>query len=111
MSFLAPALVLSLSITQLLATPVPTLNKRDGVQLAINMDFPDPSVVNVNGGWYAFATQNRGYNVQMARSDDWYNWNVLDKDPLPNLPGWVDRGAPNVWAPGMIQRVSRAEVI
>ncbi|KAF2674000.1 glycoside hydrolase family 43 protein [Microthyrium microscopicum] len=72
--------------------------------LVISQDFPDPSVINVDGVWYAFATQNNLYHIQIARSDDWNNWSVLDKDALGSLPSWVDQNTPAVWAPDIIER-------
>ncbi|KAK6428258.1 hypothetical protein LTR95_015600 [Oleoguttula sp. CCFEE 5521] len=71
-------------------------------------NFPDPSIIGYNNGWYAFATRTRGTNVhiQVAYSSDFSNWSIVknsdgsQKDALPNLPSWVVPGAgSNTWAP------------
>jgi beta-xylosidase len=64
----------------------------------ITANFPDPSVIQVEGGdWYAFATNNGVYNVQIATSHNFENWTVLNHDALPNAGAWSD--GTNVWAP------------
>jgi arabinan endo-1,5-alpha-L-arabinosidase len=37
-------------------------------------DFPDPDVVQVDGIYYAYATNTPGYNIQVARSPDLVAW-------------------------------------
>jgi beta-xylosidase len=68
----------------------------------ISLDFADPAVINVDGQWYAFATTNDRYNVQVAQSSDFDSWTVLEKDPLPLLPPWAQGP---IWAPDVVQRV------
>ncbi len=69
-------------------------------------DFPDPSVLHVNGEYYGFATQgsarNAGFvNVQVATSSDGVHWAAQpDVDALPNLPRWAVPG--NTWAPSVV---------
>ncbi|RLL94793.1 hypothetical protein CFD26_103344 [Aspergillus turcosus] len=64
----------------------------------ITANFPDPSVIQVeDGDWYAFATNNGVYNVQIATSHDFENWTVLNQDALPDAGVWSD--GTNVWAP------------
>ncbi|MEO8819689.1 MAG: family 43 glycosylhydrolase [Ginsengibacter sp.] len=68
----------------------------------LNLNFPDPTVINVNGTYYAYATQS-GYegvviNVQVASSKDLFHWKYLG-DALPQKPTW---GISNFWAPDVL---------
>ena len=95
------ALTLAL-ISAILASPI---EKRSGPWKILDTNFPDPSFVQaVNGSWYAFGTNGNGKHVQVARSDDFQTWTLLDVDALPTLAGWeteVDH-----WAPDVVMRVS-----
>ncbi|KAL3456717.1 glycosyl hydrolase [Aspergillus heterothallicus] len=72
---------------------------------ALDINFPDPAVIQTDQGYYAFGTQSNGARVPVARSDDFTSWTLLDgTDALPQLPGWVNGGNPQVWAPDVIQR-------
>jgi hypothetical protein len=84
-----------------------SLAKRS-VKPAIGDDFADPAILMVDGIWFAYATGANGVNVQLAASaDEGKTWTRYRKvDGLPNLPGWVDRGAPFVWAPQVVMIVS-----
>lgn len=69
----------------------------------INRNFPDPSLLNDNGVFYAYAT-NSGPNMLCARSEDLVHWSVFP-EAMPILPDWAKPGrtwAPNVcaWTPG-----------
>ncbi|KAB8255344.1 putative arabinan-endo 1,5-alpha-L-arabinase [Aspergillus pseudonomiae] len=72
----------------------------------IDSDFPDPSVIKTDDGYYAFATSSHGVNTQIAHSADFNTWKVLDgQDALPGpFPSWVNGSHPKVWAPDVIQR-------
>ncbi|GAA2721386.1 glycoside hydrolase family 43 protein [Cellulomonas aerilata] len=59
-------------------------------------DFPDPDVLEVDGVYYAYATEGNLRNVRVARSDDLVEWETLP-DALPDLPSWVIPG--KTWAP------------
>ncbi|NMR20205.1 glycoside hydrolase family 43 protein [Cellulomonas fimi] len=59
-------------------------------------DFPDPDVLEVDGTYYAYATNGNSRNVRVARSDDLVEWEELD-DALPRLPAYVVPG--KTWAP------------
>lgn len=74
---------------------------------AIDADFADPCVIQANDGYYAFATGGNGVNVQVATSSDFASWELLSgTDAMPGpFPGWV-AGAPAIWAPDVIERVS-----
>jgi arabinan endo-1,5-alpha-L-arabinosidase len=67
----------------------------------IDQDFPDPDVLEVDGTYYAYATNGQSRNVQVATSSDLTSWAVLDDDPLPQLPSWVIPG--KTWAPEVTQ--------
>lgn len=81
------------------ATPPPS-----SVHLAIDANFPDPSIWSENDMWYAFATNDHGRNVQVAASKDFKKWDVLNGvDALPKVGKWVNQKAPAVWAPDVIR--------
>jgi hypothetical protein len=67
-------------------------------------DFPDPSVLNFDGSYYAFATQNTAapaqtINIQESRSSDGVNWTQSNSDALPDVGAWAKPG--NTWAPSV----------
>lgn len=74
----------------------------------LDTDFPDPCLVQTYDGYYAFSTNGDGINVRIASSDDFKSWDLLTGvDALPGpFPSWVGSD-PAVWAPDVIQRVSR----
>ncbi|KAI9734892.1 MAG: hypothetical protein M1834_001972 [Cirrosporium novae-zelandiae] len=65
--------------------------------------FADPSIILVDGTYYAFSSGSGSINVPAATSTDFYTWTVLnDTDLLPSLPSWAsDNG--QVWAPDVAQ--------
>ncbi|KAL3441296.1 putative arabinan-endo 1,5-alpha-L-arabinase [Aspergillus insuetus] len=71
----------------------------------LDRDFPDPSIIQTNDGFYSFATTSGGRNVQVAHSSDFDSWEFLDgHDALPGpFPEWV-ADEPMVWAPDVFQR-------
>ena len=100
--FLTLLLLLTTLISPSTASP---LGKRAPAP-AIAEDFPDPAIIQVGGTWYAFATQGNGAHVQIATSSDFDRWTrASGKDALPNLPNWVDKSNPAIWAPSVIQNV------
>lgn len=71
-------------------------------------DFPDPFVLPQDGVFLAYATNPRdaGVNVQMARSTNLVDWELMrdqDKphDAMPVLPSWARDGF--TWAPEVIR--------
>ncbi|MDQ6845658.1 MAG: glycoside hydrolase family 43 protein [Bacteroidota bacterium] len=68
------------------------------------MDFPDPTVINVNGSYYAYATQGdhdgKMNNIQLASSKDLFNWNYIG-DALPQKPTWAST-TQSFWAPDVL---------
>ncbi|MBO1751506.1 family 43 glycosylhydrolase [Actinotalea sp. BY-33] len=59
-------------------------------------DFPDPDMLEVDGVYYAYATNGNNQNVRLASSTDLVTWEPLP-DALPELPSWVIPG--KTWAP------------
>ena len=72
-------------------------------------NFADPSLIEVNGVYYAFATnryvQPRAgqVNIQVAVSHDFSTWNLTDHDALPHVGAWST--GTFTWAPDVIQLV------
>ncbi|KAK7912033.1 glycosyl hydrolase family 43 [Apiospora marii] len=94
----APLLLISTALA-LPQPSAPRLWRRDGDRPLINMDFPDPSILqDKDGQWYTFATAGNGKHIQMARSAaPGGPWTYLDTDPLPNAGSWTTNS--NTWAP------------
>lgn len=63
----------------------------------LDEDFPDPDIIEVDGVYYAYATNSATQNVQVATSSDLVQWEMSDADALPDLPPWVIPG--KTWAP------------
>lgn len=77
------------------------------VQPVLSEDFADPSIVEVNGNWFAFATSGNGHNIQVAVSPSFTNheWRLMDEtDVLPDPGRWAINDQ-RVWAPDVIQMV------
>jgi len=64
-------------------------------------DFPDPTVLDVGGTYWAYATGSAGRNLQVMSSPNLAQWTV-PTDPLPVLPSWASTG--RTWAPSVIAR-------
>ncbi|GEP26034.1 MULTISPECIES: glycoside hydrolase family 43 protein [Cryobacterium] len=62
----------------------------------LNVNFADPDVVQVDGTYFAYATNDNNRNVQVASSANLLDWEVLP-DALPKLPSWIIPG--KTWAP------------
>jgi hypothetical protein len=97
--------VLALSLLPAV-TGSPLFQKRaKGPWLGLNTDFPDPSFMKAaDNKWYAFGTNGNGKRVQVATSDDFVSWKLLDVEALPTLSTWeteIDH-----WAPDVVMRVS-----
>lgn len=66
----------------------------------LDINFPDPFVLKTPEGYYAYATNGNGRDIQMAYSKDMVNWEVKG-DALGGLPFWALGGL--TWAPEVIQ--------
>lgn len=77
-------------------TAAPTLGPNEFRNPVIDRDFPDPDTLKVEDTYYAYATQHGIIDVQMAKSTDLVNWELLD-NALLMLPRWAEPGY--TWAP------------
>jgi len=83
------------------------LNERATTHTAVvGTNFPDPTFIEVNQSWYAFATSDKGFNIQIAQSASFSNpvWQTLTQDALPDAGSWTD-GSHNIWAPYITQLI------
>lgn len=80
------------------ATPPPGMFQNP----VLRYDFPDPGILHVDGTYYVYATNGAGRNVQVARSPDLVDWELLS-DAMPALATWVTLGNSRVWAPEVLQ--------
>ncbi|MCJ1419760.1 hypothetical protein MMC32_006116 [Xylographa parallela] len=70
-------------------------------------NFADPAFIEVNGIYYAFATNKYvnphpgQVNIQIAVSTDFSTWNLMDIDALPHVGNWSTGSY--VWAPDVVQ--------
>lgn len=74
--------------------------------LAVN-NFPDPGLLEYNGTWYAFGTNQKGQkrvHIPIATSKDFIHWTLMGEDALPVVGPWELEI--NHWAPDVIRRVS-----
>lgn len=62
----------------------------------IDQDFPDPDVLKVGDTYYVYSTNTSEIDVQVAKSTDLVNWQMLP-DAIGALPSWVQPGL--TWAP------------
>lgn len=84
----------------------PLMMKRaKGAWMGLNTDFADPAFVGTpDGKWYAYGTNGNGKRIQVATSNDFSTWTLLDIEALPTISSWeTDK---DHWAPDVIMRVS-----
>lgn len=87
------------------AAHVPTATAQRSVTTepqGIDADFPDPAVLRTARGYFAYATNARGKNVQVAHSIDLAQWEHLP-DALPHLPSWASPAFGLSWAPEVFE--------
>ncbi|KAL1971023.1 hypothetical protein VTN77DRAFT_2857 [Rasamsonia byssochlamydoides] len=90
-----------------LGSGAPLRSSTDAAQplLAVN-NFPDPGLLEYNGTWYAFGTNQKdvttGVHIPMATSTNFQNWTLLRQDALPVVGAWELEI--NHWAPDVIRR-------
>ncbi|MES3038619.1 MAG: glycoside hydrolase family 43 protein, partial [Bdellovibrionota bacterium] len=91
-------------------------------ELALDMDFPDPSIMLADDGWYyAYATQTMLdgeflnlksnldpksarpvlVNIQLAKSQDLKNWKYVG-EAMPDRPPWAFT-TQKIWAPHVVK--------
>jgi beta-xylosidase len=92
------AFLLFRQVASIFATPIPHF--KNGPVIGTN--FQDPSLIQVNDTWYAFAGANGNppnINVQIATSSDFSTWTVTQGyDALPTLASWATNPG-HVWSP------------
>ncbi|KAJ5971479.1 Glycoside hydrolase family 43 [Penicillium vulpinum] len=77
--------------------------RRKGPWLGLNTNFPDPSFMKAaDNKWYAFGTNGNGKRVQVAVSNDFNTWTLLDIEALPTLSTWETEN--DHWAPDVVMR-------
>ncbi|HXR53740.1 MAG TPA: glycoside hydrolase family 43 protein, partial [Acidimicrobiales bacterium] len=69
-------------------------------QPALDVDFPDPTVLVDGGTYYAYSTEVAFYQIQVTSSVDLTNWTPV-ADALPTLPSWANYF--HTWAPSVIR--------
>ena len=79
--------------------PTPGVSFRNPILTA---DFPDPYVLEVDGKYYAYATNGAGRRVQAAFSEDLVTW-ALIKDAMPGAPRWGTSQTGLTWAPEVLR--------
>jgi beta-xylosidase len=77
------------------------LTKRSITGPVITSNFPDPSFIEVNGVYYAFATTNGAQLVPNAQSNDFVNWAVSGSSALTSAGSWSN--GRDLWAPSVYQ--------
>jgi len=76
----------------------------DGIVDAVHpFDFPDPSVVEVDGTYYAFATNGPAGTVQVLTSTDLADWSIRGS-ALMAVASWARPGY--TWAPSVARAAS-----
>ncbi|MBX3062707.1 MAG: family 43 glycosylhydrolase [Anaerolineae bacterium] len=68
----------------------------------IQMNFPDPFILPVEDGYYAYSTNSNSRNVPVTFSTDLVNWE-RPRDAMPALAKWVRLSSPDVWAPEVLR--------
>ncbi len=66
-------------------------------QPAVNEDFPDPSVLDADGVYYAYSTEVGFDDVPYVTSTNGTQWSSAMGDALPALPSWASFG--DTWGP------------
>jgi beta-xylosidase len=83
-----------------------------GPHRILDANFPDPFVARFGKTFHAYATGHRTaagqVNVQHIRSANLTEWSAsAEAFPHANLPAWVDREHPQVWAPEVMEVAGR----
>jgi len=74
-----------------------------------NVDFPDPSISDFGGVYWAYSTQTGFANTPAATSTDLDNWTPAGGSIFPTLPLWATFGF--TWAPTVSQNASNQYVM
>ncbi len=76
----------------------PTVPEGQFINPVIDRNFADPFVLEVDGTYYAYATGNLTYNIQVTTSTDLVHWERA-REALPRLPLWQPTSKGLTWAP------------
>ena len=94
---LAGCAVLSIAVVLGLASPSASAAPRPQPYLAIDQDFPDPSLLHADGKYWMYATNTDGHNLPVASARTPYGeWSVIGEG-MPTLGAWARTGL--TWAP------------
>ncbi len=95
------ALLISTSCRNLHQPIKSTAVANTGMNVVLNRDFADPTVIKAGNKYYAYATQSRNngktVNIQVASSSDHQHWKY-EGDALPQKPKWASN-TQGFWAP------------
>ncbi len=79
----------------------------------LDIDFPDPTVININGTYYAYATQanhdGKMTDIQVASSKNLFDWKY-EGDALPQKPTWASH-TQDFWAPHVLYDSTISEYV
>jgi beta-xylosidase len=71
------------------------------VNPVLDENFPDPFILRAGDTWYAYATGNLTWNIQVSTSADLVDWSPTE-EALPKLPLWQSVSKGLTWAPEVI---------
>jgi hypothetical protein len=90
------------------------IQPRSANSAVITSNFMDPSVIELQNGYYAFGGANgnpAGINVRVAYSQDFLSWTVNSGyDALPVLGAWAANPG-HVWSPDINQLVCGLKIV
>lgn len=96
-----------------LPLPSGTVVSNERKNPVLDTNFPDPTVININGTYYAYATNSlhdgKMNNIQMASSHDLFNWKY-EGDALPQKPTWASN-TQRFWAPDVLYDSTISEYV
>lgn len=101
--YLLVVLLLSILSASPLAVNAQTPDEEDTMlqNPVIQMNFPDPFILPMEDGYYAYSTNSNSRHVPVAYSTDLVKWES-HRDAMPALAKWVNISSPNVWAPEVL---------
>jgi beta-xylosidase len=73
----------------------------DFVNPVLDENFPDPFILRDGKTWYAYATGNLTWNIQVSTSTDLVTWSATE-EALPTLPLWQPTSKGLTWAPEVV---------
>jgi beta-xylosidase len=82
--------------------PSPSIGPGQFQNPVIDRNYADPFVLAVDGLYYAYATGDLTYNIQVSTSEDLVNWTPR-REALPKLPFWQPSAKGLTWAPEVVQ--------